>query len=89
MPSANLGFSNAPTGPFIKIVFEDFITSAKALLESSPASTPSKPSGISLILTNLFVPFPEKSSVTKTSVAITSLTPFAAAFDSIAFAVSI
>ena len=89
VPSANLGFSNAPTGPFIKIVFEALITSANAFLESGPASTPSNPSGISLIAVNLFVPFPEKSSAAKTSVAITSLTPFSAAFFSIALAVSI
>ena len=76
VPSANAGFSKAPTGPFIRIVFEDLITSAKAFLDSSPASTPSNPSGISLILTNLLVPLPEKSLVTRTSVAITSLTPF-------------
>src|SRR5574344_1845438 len=88
VPSANFGFSKAPTGPFIKIVFDDFKTSAKAFLESIPASTPSNPSGISLILTNLFVPLPEKSSATKTSVAITSFTPFSEAFFSIAFATS-
>ena len=88
VPSANLGFSKAPTGPFIKIVFEDFNTSANATLESGPASTPSNPSGISSILTNLLVPLPEKSSAAKTSVAITNLTPFSAAFFSIAFATS-
>ena len=88
VPSANAGFSKAPTGPFIKIVFEFLRTSAKAFLDSGPASTPSNPSGISSILTNLLVPLPEKSSVTSTSVAITSLTPLSAAFFSIALATS-
>ena len=88
VPSANLGFSNAPTGPFIRIVLEDLITSANAFCDSGPASTPSKPSGMSLISTTLLVPLPEKSSVTRTSVAITSLTPLSAAFFSIAFATS-
>ena len=88
VPSANAGFSNAPTGPFIRIVFDSFNTSANAFLDSGPASTPSNPSGISAILTNLFVPLPEKSSVARTSVAITNLTPLSAAFFSIAFATS-
>ena len=83
VPWANLGFSKAPTGPFINIVLEVLITSSKAFWVSGPASTPSNPSGILFTGTTLFSPFPEKSFVAKTSVARTSLTPFALALASI------
>ena len=46
LPAAKAGISNTPCGPFQKTVFDLLITSALALMEFGPISSPSHPSSI-------------------------------------------
>ena len=79
VPTANLGISNTPTGPFQRIVLDCSMTLVKEAILSGPTSNPSHPSGISMEGTIWVLALLSKASAATVSVANTRFTPFSLA----------
>ena len=67
VPLAKFSNSNTPIGPFHRMVFEFFTTSANALIDSGPMSRPSQPSGISPLATTCVLASFENASAQRLS----------------------